>query len=112
MSGDQRGVSPTLNDVDRVTAEGVLLDFDGDLYGRSLRMEFFQCISRRRGSSPTLEDLRAEVLRKAEQTRGILQRRNRVHSQESTDKSYSRRLFLQTNFRCGIFMKTDDRVCL
>lgn len=62
------GVRPTVEDGGQVNAEGFLLDFDGDLYGRRLRMEFF---SRLRGEKkfPSLEALRAEVLRNAAQTR-------------------------------------------
>lgn len=62
------GVRPTVEEHGAVNAEGFLLDFDGDLYGRWLRMEFF---SRLRGEKkfPSLEALRAEVLRNAQQTR-------------------------------------------
>ena len=38
----QRGVRPTVQDGDRrVTVEGFILDFDGDLYGQTMRMEFY-----------------------------------------------------------------------
>ena len=51
-----------------VTVEGFILDFDGDLYGKTVRMELYK---RLRGEEkfPSLEALRAEVLRNAEQTR-------------------------------------------
>ena len=39
------GVRPTVEDNDgRVTVEGFILDFDGDLYGKELRMEFYHRI--------------------------------------------------------------------
>lgn len=34
------GVRPTVDDGDRVTVEGFILDFQGDLYGQTVRMEF------------------------------------------------------------------------
>lgn len=62
------GVRPTLDDGDRVTVEGFILDFAGDLYGQSVRMEFYR---RLRGEEkfPSLEALRDEVMRNAEETR-------------------------------------------
>lgn len=62
------GVRPTVDDGGAANVEGFLLDFDGDLYGRTVRMEFYR---RLRGEQrfPSLEALRAEVLRNAEQTR-------------------------------------------
>lgn len=77
-SGDSRmavtniGVRPTVDDGDRVTVEGFILDFNGDLYGQRVRMELYK---RLRGEQkfPTLDALRAEVLRNAEQTRSYFQ---------------------------------------
>lgn len=73
-NGDSRlavtnvGVRPTFQDGNAVTAEGFLLDFDGDLYGRQVRMEFFRYLRpERRFDSP--EALRAEVMKNARQTR-------------------------------------------
>ena len=36
------GVRPTVDDGDRVTVEGFILDFQGDLYGQTVRMEFYK----------------------------------------------------------------------
>ena len=63
------GVRPTVHDSDgKVTVEGFILDFDGDLYGKELRMEFFH---RLRGEErfPSMQALADEIRRNAEQTR-------------------------------------------
>ena len=63
------GVRPTVHDSDgKVTVEGFILDFDGDLYGKKLRMEFFH---RLRGEQrfPTMQALAEEIRRNADQTR-------------------------------------------
>lgn len=62
------GVRPTVNDGDRVNVEGFLLDFSGDLYGKSLRMEFYRRLREER-KFDSLEALRDEVMRNARQTR-------------------------------------------
>ena len=62
------GVRPTVDDGDRVSVEGYLLDFAGDLYGQAIRMEFFRRLRGER-KFPSLEALREEVMRNAEQTR-------------------------------------------
>lgn len=63
------GVRPTVHDSDgKVTVEGFILDFDGDLYGKELRMEFFH---RLRGEErfPSMQALAEEIRRNADQTR-------------------------------------------
>ena len=63
------GVRPTVQDNDgRVTVEGFILDFDGDLYSHQVRMEFCK---RLRGEQkfPTMQALSDEIKRNAEQTR-------------------------------------------
>ena len=63
------GVRPTFHDSDgQVTVEGFILDFDGDLYGQKLRMEFFH---RLRGEQrfPSPQALAEEIRRNTEQTR-------------------------------------------
>ena len=62
------GVRPTVDDDGAVTVEGYLLDFDGDLYGQQVRMEFYDYLRPER-KFDTLEELRDEVLRNAQQTR-------------------------------------------
>ncbi len=70
------GVRPTVRDNDgRVTVEGFILDFSGDLYGQPLRMEFFH---RLRGEQkfPTLQALADEIAHNAQQTREYFSRLN------------------------------------
>ena len=62
------GVRPTVDDGDRVNVEGFILDFHGDLYGQTIRMEFYKRLRGER-KFPTLEALRDEVMRNAEETR-------------------------------------------
>ena len=63
------GVRPTVQDNDgRVTVEGFILDFDGDLYGKQVRMEFHKRLRGER-KFPSMADLAAEIRRNAEQTR-------------------------------------------
>lgn len=66
------GVRPTVEDGSQVTAEGFLLDFNGDLYGRTLRMDFFSRLREER-KFPSLEALRAEVMRNADQARAYFE---------------------------------------
>ena len=73
-NGDSRpavtnvGVRPTVDDGDRVTVEGFILDFHGDLYGQTVRMEFYKRLRGER-KFDSLEELKQEVMRNAEQTR-------------------------------------------
>ena len=73
-NGDSRpavtniGVRPTVDDHGSVNVEGFILDFDGDLYGQTIRMEFYRHL-RGEQKFPSLEALRDEVMRNAEQTR-------------------------------------------
>lgn len=62
------GVRPTVDDGDRVTVEGFILDFNGDLYGREVRMEFYEYIRPER-KFPSFEALTREVMHNADQTR-------------------------------------------
>ena len=63
------GVRPTVEDNDgHVTVEGFILDFDGDLYGHEIRMEFYKYL-RPEQCFPSLDALAAEIRRNAQQTR-------------------------------------------
>ena len=62
------GVRPTVEQAGRANAEGYLLDFDGDLYGQEVRLAFYHRLRGER-KFPSVEALRAEVLRNADQTR-------------------------------------------
>ena len=78
-NGDSRpavtnvGVRPTVDDGGRVNVEGFILDFSGDLYGQTIRMEFYKRLRGER-KFPNLEALRSEVMRNAEQTRAYFKR--------------------------------------
>ncbi len=62
------GVRPTVEDERTLKAEPYILDgFHGDLYGRTVRLEFFHYLRPER-KFDSLDDLRAEVLRNAQQT--------------------------------------------
>ena len=52
----------------RITVEPWLLDFDGDLYGKELTLEFYKFLRPER-KFPSLEELSAEIRKNAEQTR-------------------------------------------
>lgn len=63
------GVRPTVADNDgRVTVEGFILDFDGDLYSHQVRMEFHKHLRGER-RFPSMEALAEEIRRNAEETR-------------------------------------------
>ena len=80
-NGDSRpavtniGVRPTVDDGDRVTVEGYILDFHGDLYGQTIRMEFYKRLRGER-KFDSLEALKAEVMHNAQQTRDYFDRQN------------------------------------
>ena len=73
-NGDSRpavtniGVRPTVDDGNKVTVEGFILDFSGDLYGQTVRMEFYKRLRGERKFAD-LTALKEEVMRNAEQTR-------------------------------------------
>ncbi len=65
------GVRPTVDDSGLVTVEPWILDYQGDLYGQTIRVDFYQ---RLRGEKKFdgMDALRREILRNAEQTRTLL----------------------------------------
>ena len=62
------GRRPTVDDGDQITVEPWILDFDGDLYGKPIRVEFYE---RLRGEQKfgSLAELTAMVHQNGEQTR-------------------------------------------
>ena len=61
------GTRPTVTEGDAVSVETYLLGFDGDLYGQTVRLDFYK---RLRGEVkfPSLEALRQEILRNVAET--------------------------------------------
>jgi riboflavin kinase/FMN adenylyltransferase len=64
------GVRPTVSDAGRMTLEVFLLDFDGDLYGRRVRVEFLHKL-RDEARYDSLEALRAQIARDVADTRAF-----------------------------------------
>ena len=64
------GVRPTVSG-EGITVEPWLLDFEGDLYGKTLTLEFYTFL-RPEKKFDSLEALRREILENAEQTRALL----------------------------------------
>lgn len=62
------GSRPTVDDGEALTVEGFLLDFEGDLYDKTVRVEFYKFL-RPEERFPSLDALRAEIMRNVEQTR-------------------------------------------
>ena len=62
------GSRPTVDDGDSLTVEGFLLDFEGDLYDKTVRVEFYKFL-RPEEKFPSLDALRTEIMRNVEQTR-------------------------------------------
>ena len=62
------GTRPTVNDGTDVTVEACILDFQGDLYGQTLRVEFFEHL-RDEIRFDSLDALRARIAADAEATR-------------------------------------------
>ena len=63
------GVRPTVEDNDgHVTVEGCILDFDGDLYGHEIRMEFYKYL-RPEQKFASMQALADEIRHNAQQTR-------------------------------------------
>lgn len=62
------GVRPTVENTRQANVEGYILDYSGDLYGQTIRMEFYRHLRGER-KFESVEALRAEVMRNADQTR-------------------------------------------
>ena len=62
------GTRPTVSDGNAVSVETFLLDFDGDLYDKTIRVEFCRRLRpERKFASP--QELKAEIQRNIQQTR-------------------------------------------
>lgn len=66
------GVRPTVDSQGEVNVEGFILDFDGDLYGRTVRMEFYKYLREER-KFPSLEALREAVMDNVRETRAYFE---------------------------------------
>lgn len=66
------GVRPTVEDSNRVTVEPWILDFDGDLYGRTIRVEFHRQLRPERKFA-SIEELRTAILKNADETRAYFE---------------------------------------
>lgn len=66
------GKRPTVDDGEQLTVEGFILDFSGDLYGQHIRMEFYKFL-RPEQKFPSLDALRDEIMRNAQQTKDFFQ---------------------------------------
>ena len=62
------GTRPTVDDGDQLTIEGFILDFNGDLYGQKIQMEFYKYL-REEKKFPSFDALKAEIAHNVEQTR-------------------------------------------
>lgn len=65
------GVRPTVDDSQLVTVEPWILDFDGDLYGQTIRVDFYRRLRGER-KFESLQALQQEIFRNAQETREIL----------------------------------------
>lgn len=63
------GTRPTVNNGTDVTVEACLLDFQGDLYGETIRLEFFRHL-RDEMRFDSLDALKAQIQRDVDATRG------------------------------------------
>ena len=67
------GTRPTVGG-HRVTVEPWILDFEGDLYGKSITLEFHRYLRAER-KFDSLEELRAEIQKNAAQTREFFEKK-------------------------------------
>ena len=64
------GVRPTFGENEKLTVETYILDFDGDLYGKYVRIEFFKFLRGERKFEST-EELSAQIAKDIEATRAV-----------------------------------------
>lgn len=65
------GVRPTVSDKNTVTIETYLVGFDGDLYGKTLRLDFIDYLREERKFSST-QELYDMIARNAEEAKRIV----------------------------------------
>lgn len=66
------GVRPTVSGENRVSVESFILDFDGNLYDRQVRIEFYGFLRPERRFA-CVDELKAQILHDAESTRAYFQ---------------------------------------
>ena len=66
------GTRPTVSESDTVSVETFILDFDGDLYGQHIRVEFC-CHLRGERKFDSLEELRQQIHKDIAKTRAYFQ---------------------------------------
>lgn len=66
------GVRPTVDEDGQITVEASLLDFDGDLYGKTVRLEFCHYL-RPEQKFDTLDELRTQVLQDITEVRNYFE---------------------------------------
>ena len=65
------GVRPTVSDAGTVTAESYILDYSGDLYGKTLRLEFLDFVRPERRFE-SIQALKEQIARDTERVRGYV----------------------------------------
>jgi len=66
------GVRPTVSDANKVNVESYILDFEGDLYGTTVRIEFYKFLRDERKFSD-YQELSEQILKDAEETRAYFE---------------------------------------
>jgi len=66
------GVKPTVNSSGKVTVETHILDFEGELYGRTVRLEFYEFLRPER-KFENLEELKAQLTRDIDSARAFFE---------------------------------------
>ena len=69
------GVRPTFGENEKLTVETYILDYDGDLYGKYIRIEFFKFLRGEKKFEST-EELSAQIARDVEETKEVFKWRN------------------------------------
>lgn len=70
------GTRPTVSDSDAVSVETFLIDFDGDLYGQQIRLDFYRRL-RPEKKFDSVDALRREIEHNIDQTRAYFAEKNK-----------------------------------